>query len=267
MFDNVVYISRLKPDFDVVELERELRLDGNPENLIIDVVTHGNDAVFLAFADYRIVDKVVAQCNGNMLLGTEVEASRLTNDLVKILTQLDPNFTKKGSQTEVKQGGRSQPPNPLSLDAAKGQTKSLTGLGDILEAFDNLSVDHQALLKTALQLKPTIPPLDVRTKTSSPNPTTSCMNMGPQQPIHTPNMWQQGVAPDQSFQFGHPNVSSIRVSTFSGGPKDCSFEQFRYDVQSLLKQGCSEALVLTAIRRSIKTRRRKSCYTWGREHL
>ena len=42
------------------------------------------------------------------------------------------------------------------------------------------------------------------------------------------------------------------MSTFSGSSKDCSFEQFRYDVQCLLKQGCPERMVLTAIKRSIK---------------
>ena len=55
------------------------------------------------------------------------------------------------------------------------------------------------------------------------------------------------------------------MSTFSGGPKDCSFEKFRYDVQSLVKQGCSEALVLTAIRRSIKNQAQEILLHMGEE--
>ena len=59
--------------------------------------------------------------------------------------------------------------------------------------------------------------------------------------------------PQLSFQFGSSNtVNNIQVSTFSGSSKDCSFEQFCYDVQRLVKQGCPEGTVLTAIKRSIK---------------
>ena len=47
-------------------------------------------------------------------------------------------------------------------------------------------------------------------------------------------------------------MNNIRVSTFSGSSKDCSFEQFRYDVQCLVKRRCPEGMVLTAIKRSIK---------------
>ena len=61
MYENVVYIIRLKPDFDVVELENELRLGGNPDEVIVDCVIHNNNAVFLAFADSRFVEKVLYQ--------------------------------------------------------------------------------------------------------------------------------------------------------------------------------------------------------------
>ena len=33
MFENVVYISQLRPDFDVIDLENELQLDANPDEV------------------------------------------------------------------------------------------------------------------------------------------------------------------------------------------------------------------------------------------
>ena len=83
--------------------------------------------------------------------------------------------------------------------------------------------------------------------------------------LHTPQNGQMnqlsGTAPvpastphlDQTFHFGNSNtVHNIRVTTFSGSAKDCFFEQFRYDVQCLVNQGCPEGMVLTAMKRSIK---------------
>ena len=58
---------------------------------------------------------------------------------------------------------------------------------------------------------------------------------------------------NQTFHFGNQNtVHSVIVSTFSGSSKDCSYEQFRHDVNCLIRQGCPEGLVLTAIKRSVK---------------
>ena len=113
-------------------------------------------------------------------------------------------------------------------------------------------MEQQLQLKATLQLKPVLSPLVEATqpKSSSPYHATSSLKQGVhagQQLAYSP------VQPQEpSFQFGSSNVNSIRASTFSGGPKDCSFKKFRYDVQSLIKQVCSEALILTAIRRSIK---------------
>ena len=42
------------------------------------------------------------------------------------------------------------------------------------------------------------------------------------------------------------------MSTFSGASKDGSFEQFHYDVQCLIKQGCPYGMVLIAIKRLTK---------------
>ena len=49
MFKNMVYISQLRPDFDVIDLENELQLDANPDEVILDYAIPNNNAVFLAF--------------------------------------------------------------------------------------------------------------------------------------------------------------------------------------------------------------------------
>ena len=58
---------------------------------------------------------------------------------------------------------------------------------------------------------------------------------------------------NETFHSGNQNtVHSVKMSTFSGSSKDCSYEEFRHDVNCLLRQGCPEGMVLTAIKRSIK---------------
>ena len=249
-----MYISQLKPDFDVIELLRELRLGGHPDEVITDYAIHNNNAIFLAFVDFRFVEKVIQQCNGKMFLGSVVQASRLTEESAKALSHWKPNFAKKTLPLDPGPASAHPLANPLDMGAAQSQTKPLSGLSDFIEAFDNLTVEQQLQLKATLQLKPVASSLGVPPKTSSPYYPAHSMKAGAQPLDYSPRPCQHGAVPEQSFQFGNPNISSIRVSTFSGGSKDCSFEQFKYDVQSLFKQGCSEALVLTAIRRSIKDR-------------
>ena len=58
---------------------------------------------------------------------------------------------------------------------------------------------------------------------------------------------------DHVFHFGFPSsVNNIKVNSFSGTSKDSSFDQFRYDVQCLIRQGCPRGMILTSIKRSIK---------------
>ena len=45
MFENVVYISQLRPDFDVIDLENELQSDANLDEVILDYAIH-NDSIF-----------------------------------------------------------------------------------------------------------------------------------------------------------------------------------------------------------------------------
>ena len=62
MCENAVYISQLRPDFDVIDLESEL-LDASPDEDILDYVIHNNNTVFLAFVNSQFVElKVIHQC-------------------------------------------------------------------------------------------------------------------------------------------------------------------------------------------------------------
>ena len=81
---------------------------------------------------------------------------------------------------------------------------------------------------------------------TNPHLQTSGMN----QPLHVST---PAPAVNPSFHFGHPSTAhSVRVSTFLGSSHDCSFEQFRYDVQCLINQGAAEGVILLAIKRAIK---------------
>ena len=84
MYENVVYISSLKPDFDYLDLEDAIQLDGDPDEIMQDYVIHNNNAIFLSLADTRFVDKVISQYDGKQLLGSVLHVSRLTQELVKV---------------------------------------------------------------------------------------------------------------------------------------------------------------------------------------
>ena len=77
MYENMVYISSLKPDFDYLNLEDAIQLDGNPDEIIQDYVIHNNDAIFLSLADTRFVDKVISRYDGKQLLGSVVRVQDL----------------------------------------------------------------------------------------------------------------------------------------------------------------------------------------------
>ena len=269
MFENVVYISQLRPDFDVIDLETELQLDANPDEVILDYAIHNNNAVFLTFV-YSLPDKVIHQCHGKMFLGSVVQASRVSVESMKVLNHLKQNFGQKVAHSGLAQGTEAPPSGAFSWHPAKGQTKPLAGISDILKAFDSLTMEQQLQLKATLQLKPVSSPVVVATqpKSSSPYHATSSLKQGVhagQQLAYSPKTWAPVQPQEPSFQFGSSDVNSIRVSTFSDGPKDCSFEQFRYDIQSFIKQGCSEPLILTAIRRSIKDQTQEILLHMGEE--
>ena len=63
MFEDVVYISGLRPDFDYVDSENKLELGGNADEIIRDYIIHNNNAIFLFVSDVRFVDQIVASYN------------------------------------------------------------------------------------------------------------------------------------------------------------------------------------------------------------
>ena len=144
----------LRPDFDVIDLENELQLDENPDEVIVDYAIYNYKAVFLAFVDSRFVEKVIHQCHGKMLLGLVVGASRLSVELMKVLNHLKPNFGQKVAHSALTQGTEAPPSSAFSWQSVKSHNKPLTGLSDILEAFDSLTMEQQLQLKATLQLKP-----------------------------------------------------------------------------------------------------------------
>ena len=56
---NIAYFSSLKPDFDPEELCRSLHLGATQEEVVQDVIVHGNQAAFVVFSDRVFVDLVV----------------------------------------------------------------------------------------------------------------------------------------------------------------------------------------------------------------
>ena len=248
----MVYISQLRPDFDVIDLENELQLDANPDEVIVDYAIHNNNTVFLAFVDFVFVDKVIHQCHGKMFLGSVVQASRLSVELMKVLTHLKPNFGQKVVHSAVTQGTEAPPSGAFCWQPAKSHNKPLAGLSDIFKAFDSLTMEQQLQLKATLQLKPVSSPLVAATqpKSSSLYHATSNLKQGVhagRQLAYSPKAWAPVQPQEPSFQFGSSNVNSM------------------YDVHSLIKQGCSEALILTAIQRSIKDQAQELLLHMGEE--
>ena len=148
MYENVVYISSLKPDFDCLNLEDVIHLDGNSDEIIQDYVIHNNNAIFLSMADTRFVDKVISWYDSKQLLGCVVHVSKLT----QVLNQLKP----LGHKVATVGFGEVNPmplPNPVprlgGINFTTG-TKLLAGLGDILDAFNSLSMEQQLQLKATL---------------------------------------------------------------------------------------------------------------------
>ena len=120
--------------------------------------------------------------------------------------------------------GSYNPAPPFTGIQHAAQKKPLVGLGDILEAFDSLSMEQQMQLKATLGLKSVQPP------SASHGPMISSMRCPVQMKekvcankplMGSPEVLQAAPIPEQSFQFGNSGINSIRVSTFSGGSKDC----------------------------------------------
>ena len=252
-------MSGLKAGARPLEVCQNLCLSANPAEVISDVILHGDTAFFLVFANAQLAEATIQRFAGKPVFDGYGRADGLNSKSHKILMQLKPEIFGAVGKTTVFTGSE------VPTSDMKGSAK----LSDVLEAIAGWSLEQKQQLGAALGFS---------TSGTVAEPTSSAQ--GPQVPVglaapkmgvpYTPmfNPPRMGCFsqhpvppqpvfstphPEQSFQFGSSKtVNNIHVSTFSGSSKDCSFEQFRYDVQCLIKQGCPEGMVLTAIKRSIK---------------
>ena len=256
---STIYVSGLKAGAKPLEVCQTLCLPANPADVILDVVLQGDGAFFVVFKDSHMAAGTIQRFHKKPVFDGCGKVDGLSSETQKVLAQLKPQLF----------GAVSKPTAALGNETPAGGAKTSLKLSDVLEAIAGWSFEQKQQLGAALGF----PPSGVATEVITPGPghpvatQPPAAKMGglytpvsqPSIPVHAPPypVLPQPVfstpQPEQSFQFGTSNtVNNIRVSSFSGSPKDCSFEQFRYDVQCLLKQGCPEGMVLTAIKRSIR---------------
>ena len=260
------YVSGLPSGFKVREVAKSLCTEVGG-NCVIDAVVHTDNAFFLICKDAQSCESIVQQFHGTTVYQGLGQVSRLTPELNNVLLQLKPDLF-----------GAMSKPAPTTNMVGKSATQSKVNLqlSDVLEAISSWTSEQKQQLGTALGFNqmgvnvpasrtghggPTFSPAPgpaVATSQPAPSFTAHYQHQAPQQQVYrTPQLPQPCFTSTpqqgQSFQFGSSNtINNIRVSTFSGSSKECSYEQFRHDVQSLLKQGCPEIMVLNAIKRSIK---------------
>ena len=117
---------------------------------------------------------------------------------------------------------------PLPLPPAKQKL----GVNAILDAINGLSLEQQRMVQAALQH----PSSDLGASYLPRDPPPAVVGINESRSTHgqlaaTPPVAFHASTPqgDQSFHFGWSNsVHNIKVSTFSGSDRDCSFEQFWY---------------------------------------
>ena len=133
---NIAYFSNLKPDFDPEELCRTLYLGATQEEVVQDVIVHGNQAAFVGFSDRVFVDLVVKHYHGKFFLGSVVSVSGLTKELEQILIQLWPGDVISQLQ-EVK-------------STQSGKLSSQSKVSDVMAAISGLNSDEKLQIKAAL---------------------------------------------------------------------------------------------------------------------
>ena len=287
MATHTAYVSGLRPDFDPRVLLKSIDLGANSEEIVNNVETDGKGAAFLIFTDDRFVELCMRKYNGGTVLGCQVQVSRPTAAQIEQLVRLNPTVF----ETDVKQTLQRPTDDSVAVKAVLDAISGLSNvqrdmlrnaLTPPLMATDNPQdgtrqksapvlngatcpppgfnssmvgmgpqIEHQPRFhtNTATRFEMTRPPAP----SQLPRPVQTSA-YGHQQ--HYSGMQLQST-PNQvgqpSFHFGLPSTAhSVRVSTFSGSPHDCSFEQFRYDVQCLINQGAAEGIILLAIKRAIK---------------
>ena len=221
------------------------KLDISPDKVIRDCIPHDH-GIFIIFVDIKFVEMVILRHHNRPLCGKMVTVQTLTPKLTSLLVSWKPSIL----------GVYSKPEQMGKTEIAESIPKAEQKMSDILEAIGGLSVLQRKQLSEALQvfLDPPVsqgvayqPELKtVKPVLSEPMPHSPPTGLpaGP---------FESTPFSNQTFHFCNQNtVHSVRVSTFSGSSKDCSYEQFRHDVNCLIRQGCPESMVLTTIKRSIK---------------
>ena len=161
-------------------------------------------------------------------LGTMVQFSGISLDQEKGQSKLFGAVSK----TEAVHGAEARNPDVLFVPK-KVELK----LSDILEAISGLSTEQRKQVRSTL-FAPKMSSDEGATGTSKQEvkgvkPSHLSFHMGtpPKTVVSTPH--------DHTFHFEFPSsMNNIKVNTFSGTPKDSSFDQFIYDVQCLICQGC-----------------------------
>lgn len=288
MATHVVYLTGLKPDLDQHELLTALELGANMDEIVSHVEAHGKGAAFIVFTDDRFVDSCILKYHGSTMWGNLIQVSRPTAALVEQLRRQKPTIFE--TQT-----------NPMPQ--REQTTDDSTAVKAVLDAISSLSTTQQDILRKVLAQPTTTvdedtsvttrklagpppgfsspavamgvqgqprPQLNVNTEPTFGGRLPAPFQSQPYRPAQTPAIGHQQLqsTPHQlgqpSFHFGLPSTAhSVRVSTFSGSPHDCSFEQFKYDVQCLMNQGASEGIILLAIKRAIKGQAQETALHMG----
>ena len=261
---HAVYVSGLSPGFKPIDVAKPLCVKVDKSS-VTNAVMHDATSFFLICKDEQTVESILNQFYGKPVYHGSGQVSKLTPELKSVLMQLQPElFGAAGSSS-----------SPVSEQVPS--QKIVLQLSDVLEAVAGWTLEQKQQLGVALgfnsigvggqvqgsgidgpqSCQPSVsqPPMHKTAAVGyTPVPQTQMPGYQsfPPPPLPQP-VFTSSPHPGQSFQFGSSNtINNIRVSTFSGSSKDCSYEQFRQDVHCLLKQGCPEVMVLNAIKRSIK---------------
>ena len=265
-----IYVSGLPPGFKPVEVANVLCV-GMESDQVPEGITHNPTVFFFICKDEQTSEYLVHKFHGKPVYERVGQVSSLTDELRNILVRLKPELLGATGGTTggaMPKSGNQPPPQRVSLpvsdiiDAVAGWTLedkqklgialgfNQLGVGNPVPATANGSGQYGKSAPLAPHSKPQHPVYTTpqQQQVMQQYPYQTLGHPTPPQPVFT-----SSPQPRQSFQFGSSNtINNIRVTTFSGTSKDCSYEQFRHDVHYLLKQGCPDVMVLNAIKRSIK---------------
>ena len=249
---HAVYISGLPFGFKPIDVAKPLCVNV-AKSSVTNAVMHDTASFFLICKDEQTVESILNQFLGKPVHHGSGQVSTLTPELKSVLMQLQPELF----------GAPGDSVSPVSEQVPS--QKVVLQLSEVLEAVAGWTLEQKQQLGVALgfnsvgvggpvpssgingppSCQPSMsqPPVH---KTSAVNYTPAPQTQMPGYQSFAPPPLPQPVFtssphphPGQSFQFGSSNtINNIRVSTFSGSSKDCSYEQFRQDVHCLLKQGC-----------------------------